>query len=159
MTGAMYIDDAMGEVIDGADSKLELVLKEFKLPDWAHRLVRARERGVDVSVVTREIDDESARILREGGVERRQLPFSRTPILNSLTGTRLHFNSVMADDRIGVVGTRYLWLPDPAKPDEKLAREVGVLVEGQAFRDARAAIDEHVDRSHIDVLRAVALRR
>lgn len=161
-----HLDDAMGALVDHADHRLELVIKEFTVDAWAERLAAAQARGVDVDVTTRMMTRSVRRILEDAGVHETTVPFSRTPGLRELLGQRLHFNAVFADVptaaelRAGasidgahaVVGTRYLW--EPTKPGERLARENGVALAGTNALDARRAVAAHVGLSHLGVLRA-----
>jgi hypothetical protein len=167
--GVHHVDDAMGALVDHADHRLELVIKEFTDEDWARRVAAAQARGVDVDVTTRMMTRPVRKILEDAGVHETTVPFSHTPGLREALGQRLHFNAVFADvpplkstgtnpgttpidGGFAVVGTRYLW--KPTKPGEREAREVAVALNGQAALDARRAVDQHVGLSHWGVIRA-----
>jgi hypothetical protein len=144
--GVRHLDDAMRAVINGAEHKLRVVIKEFLDPAWARDIVRARGRGVDVRVTTRQIDDASHAILRAGDVPIGPLPLTGPPgiwrheLADKLTWRRLHFNAVSADDDARmVVGTRYFW--EPSKPGDRIARESGVVLAGDGAAAVRASID------------------
>jgi hypothetical protein len=170
--GVRHVDDAMGALVDHADHRLELVIKEFTDEDWARRVAAAQARGVDVDVTTRMMTRPVRQILEDAGVHETTVPFSRTPGLREALGQRLHFNAVFADvpttqeislgtsaataasssGAYAVIGTRYLW--SPTKPGERAAREVAVALGGQAAIDARRAVDQHVGLTHVGVIRA-----
>lgn len=143
--GVAHLDEAMLQVIRGARERLDVTPKEFLDVSWARELVAARARGVDVRTVTRQIDDESWRVLRDAGIPVSPMRMTAVPGMwrseaaDRLTWRRLHFTAVSADggERI-VVGTRYFFAP--TKPGERLAREVGVVLGGAPGREAH----EHV---------------
>lgn len=133
--GVRHLDDAMRSIIRGADRELRVMPKEFLDPTWAQDLVASKARGVDVRVVTRQIDDRSYQLLREADIPVAPVAMSgppgtwRFPIADVVTWRRMHFTAVSADggERVAV-GTRYFW--EPGKPGERLAREVGVVLGG-----------------------------
>lgn len=143
--GVAHLDEAMLQVIRGARERLDVTPKEFRDATWAHELVAARARGVDVRAVTRQIDEESWRVLRDGGVAVQPVRMAAVPgvwrgeAADRLTWRRLHFTAVSADggERV-VVGTRYFFAP--TKPGDRLAREVGVVLGGAPGRE----VHDHV---------------
>jgi hypothetical protein len=144
--GVRHLDDAMRAVINGSEHDLRVVIKEFLDPSWARDIVRARARGVDARVVTRQIDDVSHAILRDARIPVGPLPMTGPPgiwrheLADKLTWRRLHFNSVSADDDTRmVVGTRYFW--EPSKPGDRIARESGIVLAGPGTAAVRASID------------------
>jgi len=169
--GVRHVDEGMALAIDNAERSLSLVVKEFTVPSWAEKLVAAKQRGVDVKVLTREMSPEVRAILKQAGIEEETVPFSKAPGLREVLGRRLHFNAVLADmpdpkavkagtvtenpDGYAVVGTRYLW--DPSKPGDRAARETAVALDGTNALDAQRAIEGHVGMNRREIIR-VTLR-
>lgn len=158
-----HIDATYERLINGADRKLFVVMKEFLDPRRAEQIADRKVDGIDTEVLTREIDPKSASILKKAGIEQREVPFSGTPGLNSFFGRRLHFNAIFADvdgtdlapsaDGAAAVSSRYLWMPTKRDGSETLARELGLVVAGSDAQRTLNAVEDHVGRSHWDVIK------
>lgn len=124
-TGTTHLADAMRSLVDTAEHRIHIVSKGLDDADFAARLVQARERGVDVTMVLRDLSRRDARTLHQAGVR---------VVMQPQSSFASRVNMLVADD-LALASTSYQWSPMMLR-GSATSRESGVLLGGRDARDA-----------------------
>lgn len=130
MAGVTLLADELERMVGSARRRIVHVGKGIDDETFARSLVAARERGVEVAVVERNMARTSAGIIREGGVA----------AAVGTGGTTSRLNILIADDR-AVVTTAFPWSPMLGRGAGKPSRETGVVLEGPALAELERQLE------------------
>lgn len=134
-----YISRTQDALINGAQDKLFISVSDLTNPDTTKAIIDRVRNGVEVDIQYREIDPRSKLLLEQ---TMQQYPDKLRVENISSWDPRPHYNTIIADDKQGYVGTSYLWPNQQQQIHHTRSFENGVLLQGDAVQSLQRQLED-----------------